>query len=113
MLDGEGVFVSTWFLFDKRDFPMMQDDQNTLFINGVDIRNAVIYDRAWLSKSAAAVGLTIYEAEPPAIRGFHWHIRMTPARPTVAAVELPGDLAERGRNPPPAMPVQADRIGLD
>ena len=34
VLDPEGIFVSTWFLFDKRDFPMMQDDQNTLFING-------------------------------------------------------------------------------
>jgi SAM-dependent methyltransferase len=29
VLDPEGIFVSTWFLFDKPDFPMMQDDQNT------------------------------------------------------------------------------------
>lgn len=111
VLTPDGVFVSTWFLFDKRDFPMMQDEQNTLFINGYDIRNAVIYDRGWLSRALQAAGLTIYEVEPPAIRGFQWRLRMT-TREGVRAVEIPEDRAGPGRQPPPAMPAQASQIGL-
>lgn len=111
VLGPDGIFVSTWFVFDKRDFPMMQDEQNTLFINGYDIRNAVIYDRAWLSQAAASVGLTLYQAEPPDIRGMQWSLRMTRAR-DAAAVEIPEDFADRGRKPPPQMPENAERIGL-
>ncbi len=51
-----GTLLTSWFLFDKRDFPMMQETQNTLFINEHDVRNAVIYDWSWLrrtSRSAA------------------------------------------------------------
>src|SRR5262249_22035036 len=33
ILHPTGIFVSTWFLFDKRYFPMMQDFQNALFVN--------------------------------------------------------------------------------
>ena len=72
----------------------------------------MIYDRAWLARAAAAAGLTISHVDPPSIRGFHWDIRMTPTRPGVTPVELPEDLAERGRNAPPAMPAQPYRIGL-
>ncbi|MGH7487554.1 MAG: class I SAM-dependent methyltransferase, partial [bacterium] len=43
-----GLAVTTWFLFDKENFPMMQEFQNTLFINDIDLTNAVIFDRAWL-----------------------------------------------------------------
>jgi SAM-dependent methyltransferase len=112
VLHPEGIFVSTWFLFDKGEFPMMQEEQNTLFINPVDVRNAVIYDRGWLVQRATDAGLAIFGVKPPSIRGFQWWLRMTPTRAGVSAIELPEDLAPRGRHAPPAMPADSDRIGL-
>ncbi len=50
VLEPGGILLTSWFLFDKRDFPMMQEDQNTLFINEFDVRNAVIYDRSWIAR---------------------------------------------------------------
>lgn len=106
-----GIVLSTWFLFDKRDFPMMRDEQNTLFINEHDVRNAVIYDRAWVRRAAADAGLIICAATPPSVRGYQWELRMTQPGPGVQDVELPEDLSERGREPPPPMPPQAFLIG--
>jgi len=112
VLAPDGLFVSTFFVFDKRDFPMMQEAQNTLFINQFDVRNAVIYDRRWLSRAAGAAGLTICTATPPQVRGFHWRIYMKPSGPGVEPVEIPEEVGERGNRPPPAMPAGAARIGL-
>lgn len=93
VLAEDGFFESTWFLFDKRCFPMMQDFQNALYINDVNPTNAVIFDRAWLLEQAQRHGLAIVAASPPAVRGFHWRITMAPARSGIAAVELPEDEA--------------------
>lgn len=59
-----GMALTTWFLFDKANFPMMQDFQNTMFINLDDPTNAVIFDRAYVTKVAAAHGLTLREEFP-------------------------------------------------
>jgi SAM-dependent methyltransferase len=107
-----GALLTTWFLFDKHDFPMMQANQNTLFINEFDIRNAVIYDRGWLLAAAANVGLILFEVRPPGIRGFQWELRMTQPSTGSPVVELPADVADRGRMPPPDMPANASAIGL-
>lgn len=112
VLRPDGLFKSTWFLFDKRDFAMMQAEQNTLFINPVDVRNAVIFDRSWLTQTAAAAGLTICAATPPEVRGFHWNISMARAGEGVQQIEIPEDAQPRGRRPPPPMPARPDRIGL-
>jgi SAM-dependent methyltransferase len=106
-----GTLLTSWFLFDKRDFPMMQPEQNTLFINEHDVRNAVIYDRAWLQGAVAKVGLSIYEADQPEVRGHQWVLRMTQPGPEVIQADLPEDLAERGHRPPPHMPADAHTIG--
>jgi SAM-dependent methyltransferase len=111
VLEPGGILLTTWFLFDKRDFPMMQDDQNTLFINEQDVRNAVIYDREWVRNAATEAALVVYAAAPPAIRGHQWQLRMTQPGPGVVEVEIPEDLAKRGRIPPPPMPPDAFRIG--
>lgn len=111
VLEPGGVLLTSWFLFDKRDFPMMQDEQNTLFINEHDIRNAVIYDRAWLCSAAASAGLVISEAIPPGIRGHQWELRMTQPGPGFEELEWPEDLADRGRQPSPAMPLNPSLIG--
>ncbi len=107
----DGVLISTWFLFDKREFPMMQENQNTLFINEHDVRNAVIYDRDWLRRAAAEAGLAIVQATPPSVRGYHWHLRMARADSGVDEVELPDDFALPGRQPPPPLPADASEIG--
>lgn len=56
ILATSGVFYSTWFLFDKQLFPMMQTFQNALYINEADPTNAVIFDRDWLVETAAHNG---------------------------------------------------------
>lgn len=113
VLEPDGVLLATWFLFDKRDFPMMQDHQNTLFINEFDVRNAVIYSRDWVRSAVAAAGLTLHEIRPPAVHGFQWELRMTPARAGVSEADWPADDAPVGRAPPPMMPADAHRIGSD
>jgi SAM-dependent methyltransferase len=103
ILSPTGVFYSTWFLFDKRLFPMMQDFQHALYINDLHPTNAVIFDRAWLKGAARRNGLTIYSAFPPEVRGFTWRIYMTPARAGLDEITLPEDeapLAEGGYSPP-------------
>src|SRR4051794_17031812 len=92
----DGIVIATFFLFEKDGFPMMQDFQNALYINPVDPTNAVIFDRQWLQRTAREAGLVIEQAHPPDVRGFHWSLRLTPARPGVAEVELPEDTARSG-----------------
>lgn len=106
-----GTLFTTWFLFDKRDFPMMQDEQNTLFINEHDIRNAVIFDRSWLRRAARDAGLVISAVVPPPIRGHQWQLHLTQPGSAVQEVPLPEDTADRGREPPPQMPANAAQIG--
>ena len=74
VLRPDGWLNASWFLFDKALFPMMQPFQNALFINETDPSNAVIFDRAWVRETARGLGLVITEAQPPSVRGFHWHL---------------------------------------
>jgi SAM-dependent methyltransferase len=112
VLRPDGVLHSTWFLFDKRDFPMMQDFQNALYINDVDPTNAVIFDREWLRYQARAVGLTIYRVMPPVYRGYQWFVLMAPSRRGLEEAEIPIDDAPVGRSPPPLLRPGAAEIGL-
>lgn len=101
VLRPDGVAVTTWFLFDKSGFPMMQQFQHALFINDVDPRNAVIFDRQWLLDQLALNGLVLTRAVPPSIRGFQWELlfeRQTEGR---VSIDLPEDTGRRGVNRPP------------
>jgi SAM-dependent methyltransferase len=93
VLAGEGVFEATWFLFDKRAMPMMQEFQNALYINDVDPTNAVIFDRAWVVEKARENGLGIASVLPPKARGYHWRIRMKPGETGFTADDFPEDAA--------------------
>ncbi len=73
-LDSGGVFRSTWFMFDKQHYPMMQTFQNCLYINPDDLTNAAIYDVGFVRDLFARHGLTIFKAKPPGIRGHQWLI---------------------------------------
>jgi SAM-dependent methyltransferase len=83
-----GQAMTTWFLFDKRYFPMMQEGQNALFINEYDPWNAVIYDRTWLQAALVRHGLGLAAVRPPAIRGFQWDLVLAPIA-DAAGVDLP------------------------
>ena len=112
ILRPDGVLLCTWFLFDKADFPMMQDFQNALFINDLNPTGAVIFDRAWLRKTAAEAGFRIVAATPPEIRGYQWVLYLAPHESGLAEFELPEDTAPHGRKPPPLGPENAHEVGL-
>ena len=115
LLTVDGLLATTWFLFDKALFPMMQDFQNALFINELSPSNAVIYDRQWMRDTAAEAGLTIVAAIPPEVRGFHWLIAFRPSGPGVFECPIPPDdspIARRSSKSSPLLPQGAERIGL-
>ena len=102
-----GVFTSTWFLFDKGLFPMMQEFQHALYINDVDPTNAVIFDRGWVREAARRHGLIVHSATPPEVRGFHWYVQMSPAVAGREEVPLPADeapVSAGGMRAPPVEP---------
>lgn len=101
VLSPAGIAVTTWFLFDKGDFPMMQDFQNAIFINHQDPTNAVIFDRAWLSAQASQAGLVATRIEPPSIRGFQWVIHLQKQGDGRIQASFPEDCAPRGVARPP------------
>lgn len=96
-----GLFRSTWFLFDKALFPMLQDFQNALYINLDDPTNAVVYDLGFVRGLFDSVGLTIVQAIPPEVRGFQWILYAVPAGEGPAAA-FPDDDAPLGRMAPPS-----------
>jgi SAM-dependent methyltransferase len=112
VLRPDGHLVSTWFLFDKRDFPMMQSFQNALFINDVDPTNAVIFDRDWLRRSAREAGLGLVAVTPPTLRGYQWRLVLRPLGAGAPEAEFPPDLAPVGVKPPPLLPADAPTLGL-
>jgi SAM-dependent methyltransferase len=112
VLRPDGVMISTWFLFEKALFPMMQGFQNTLYIYLVDPSNATIFDREWLVHLTSDLGLTIHRAEPPEIRGFAWKLWLTPTRPGLSGVDLPTDNAPIGRRAPPIGGSRPSMVGL-
>jgi SAM-dependent methyltransferase len=101
VLGPSGVAVTTWFLFDKRQFPMMQEFQNALMINDVDPTNAVIFDRAWLIDRIAANGLVVTRVVAPTIRGFQWTLHLQKQIVGRQSVEFPEDRAPIGIARPP------------
>lgn len=100
VLAKDGFFVSTWFFFDKTQFPMMQEFQNSLYIQVADPTNAVIYDREFVRALFRTAGLTITDVSPPSIRGFQWTLVAVPANGQAEA-EFPADNAPIGLARPP------------
>jgi SAM-dependent methyltransferase len=112
VLRPDGVLQTTWFLFDKADFPMMQDFQNALYINTLDPTNAVIYDRAWLRAKAREAGLVMFRMFPPPVRGYQCRLLFARAESGRREVEFPPDSARVERHPPPLLREGAAELGL-
>lgn len=100
LMDDCSVARITWFLFNKAPFPMMQDFQNSLYINTDDPTNAVIYDIEFVKALYRDAGLTIYRIEPPAVRGHQWLIYASKGMGHVPC-PFPEDHADIGLVRPP------------
>lgn len=111
VLKRDGALFATWFLFDKRYFPMMQSFQNALYINLADPTNAVIFDRAWFLAEVESAGLTVTVATPPAVRGYHWEFLIELADASKPMARLPEDDGPFGSMPPPMVSEPAHLIG--
>jgi SAM-dependent methyltransferase len=96
VLTSDGIAVTTWFVFDKAGFPMMQEFQNALFINAVDPTNAVIFDRTWLRARIDEAGLMMTHIVPPAVRGYQWTLRLQRRSADRIALDFPEDTAPFG-----------------
>lgn len=94
-----GVLCATWFLFDKRNFPVMQEFQNALYIQVEDPTNAVWFDHEFLKRIHTDVGLTISFVRAPIVRGFQYVLVCRKAGGTHVAI--PADLADIGLMRPP------------
>ena len=112
IMKDDGILLSTWFLFEKRYFPMMQNFQNALYINESDLGNAVIFDREWLELFLSRLGLSIIHAVPPGVRGFQWEIQIAHASLGRDRVVLPVDNAPFGRVPPPVFNRDPSQVGF-
>jgi SAM-dependent methyltransferase len=113
ILSSDGVFQATRFLFDKLEFPMLQEEMNALYIAYQDPSAAVMFARDWVREMARAAGLVMFEAIPPTIRGLQWTTLSAPAAAGRQEVELPPDDAPIGLARPPRGPANPNRVGLD
>lgn len=96
VLKPTGIVQSTWFLFDKGNFPMMPDHLNSLYIDCDDPTAAVLFDRRWFVRAMAEAGLVVWQVIPPQIRGYHWSIILRPVTSGAESRELPDDEAPLG-----------------
>jgi SAM-dependent methyltransferase len=101
VLRPEGVVLSSWFFFDKSDFPFLPETHNALYVDYVDPTAAVVYDRRWVESLASRHDLVISYIEPPAIRGHQWTLLMQPSSSGVTPAQWPDDNAPIGKTVPP------------
>jgi SAM-dependent methyltransferase len=95
ILDAEGYLYSSWFLFDKQDYPMLYEFNNALYVSYDDPSSAVIFDKHWLRERAHEAGLRICGLIPPSVRGHQWAVIMTHRRDLLEP-DFPVDSAPRG-----------------
>ena len=105
----DAIMRATWFLFDKRYFPMMQDFQNCLYINSDDCTNATIYDLNFVQNLYRQFGLRIIDVRRPGIRGHQWIIYSS--KSDGPSVEFPADDADFGMARPPVRMIDLDDDG--
>lgn len=91
ILAPDGVLHATFFLIDKKQFPMMMEATNALYLSYEDPSAAVLYDREWVCRTAAQAGLTMVRAIPPFIRNYQWSLVMSPTRPALEQTPFPVD----------------------
>jgi SAM-dependent methyltransferase len=100
ILHPQGVLHASWFLFQKREFPMMRPETNALYVSYVDPSAAVLFDRDWVRTTARQLGLRISQIVPPYVRGHQWALIMT-KKQDIEEAEFPADAAAYGEAYPP------------
>ena len=110
ILRPDGVLHSTWFLFDRADFPMLGPENGAIYVSYLDPSAAVIFERDWLQSQVSDAGLTIYQVIPPPIRGYQWTLLLSRTRPGLDRVPLPPDTAPVGDGPLPGLAEDGDEI---
>jgi SAM-dependent methyltransferase len=114
ILAPNGVLHATFFLIDKKQFPMMMEHTNALYLSYEDPSSAVLYDRDWVRRTGAQAGLTIVRALAPAVRNYQWHLLMMPTRPGLEQGTFPVDDAPVGEVRTPEVPCSTPHlIGLE
>jgi SAM-dependent methyltransferase len=111
VLRDDGELAASFFLFDKKYFPMMQEFQNALYINIADPWNAVIFDRGWLELTLRDLGLGIVRAQSPGVRGYQWLLHIRSVASGEPFITLPEDEGPFGRIPPPLSIADPSTIG--
>lgn len=110
----DGVVSASFFLLDKKQFPMMMESNNALYLSYEQPSSAVLHDRDWICHLATECGLTIVRVIPPAVRNYQWQLVMTPSRPGLAHAPFPVDDAPVAEVRTPPMPSAAPHlIGLE
>jgi SAM-dependent methyltransferase len=71
MLAPLGMIRATWFLFNKKCFPMMNERQNTIFVDELDTTAAVYYDWLYLLNLLRSMKYRIVKIEWSPFVGFH------------------------------------------
>jgi SAM-dependent methyltransferase len=71
MLAPMGLIRATWFLFNKKCFPMMNERQNTLFVDESDLTSAVYYDWHYLVDLIRSMGFRMVKIDWTPFLGFH------------------------------------------
>lgn len=95
-----GLLWSTWFVFEKRNFPVLQSFQNSLYINLEDPSNAVWYDVAFINDLHQKNDLSICSIAVPDVRGFQYGV-LARKGDKRESVQFPADLAPVGIARPP------------
>jgi SAM-dependent methyltransferase len=98
-LEPGGGLIATWFMFDKKYFPVMHDFQNALYVQLEDPSNAVYFDFSFVQKLHSDAGLRIAAVVPPPLRGFQWACYAR--KEDGAHVAFPEDAAPFGDARPP------------
>ncbi len=95
ILDARGFLYTSWFVFDKGDYPMLYEHNNALYVSYEDPGAAVVFDKEWMRNRAHEAGLRICGLIPPTVKGHQWTVIMT-HREDMTEPEFPVDSAPQG-----------------
>ena len=106
ILKKDGIIRSTWFLFDKRVFPVLGPDQNCLYIDEVNPTQAVYYDINYVFDLLSKLGFSLLHAEWTKQYGFQtlFYFGRSEVYTGLSEIEIPETIVGSKANPDLVMP---------